>query len=90
MLTDTVFAKRWAGHITVKYVASTFPDLSFKIWQFLKPHAFLKIPKYSNITLSDNVQHNSLRPLLAAVPSYLESRSKRFGSMQLLLGYHHI
>jgi len=59
-------------------VASTFPGLSFKIRQFLIPRAFLKISKYSNITLSDNAQHYAFRPLLTAVPSDLESRSKRF------------
>lgn len=89
-VTATVFANSRTRHITVKYVASTFLGLTFKIRQFFISHAFLKISKYSNVTLSDNAQHYALRPLLAAVPSDLESRSKRFSSIQLLLGYQHI
>ena len=89
-VTATVFANSSTEHTTVKYVASSVPRLSFKIRHFLIPHAFLKISKYSNITLSDNAHHYSLRPLLTAVQYYLDSRSKPFGSMQLLLGYHHI
>jgi len=58
-VTATVFANSRTAHITVKYVASTFPGLSFKTKQFLIPHAFMKIAKYSKITLSDNAQHYS-------------------------------